>query len=172
MGMGQGTTKRRVDHLDILQGLAKGLGSSAMPALQIDFPWCSGSQEQLLFTDTALVPRKEITRSCPVYTQPLSGATGGPDLIVGEVLCICIRLQGCLLVWLPWAISGASFSSHQGCVSPPHLPPSSLGLFGWLISLDPADTGVFSLNQSGSRKAQLSSQRHCSPQLWVRTQAF
>lgn len=80
MGMGQGTTKRKMDHSDILQGLAKGLGSSAMPTLQIDFPWCSGSQGQLLFTDTALVPRKEITRSCPVYTQPLSGATGGPDL--------------------------------------------------------------------------------------------
>lgn len=34
----EGTTKRRMSYLDILQGLAKGLEPSAIPTLQIDFP--------------------------------------------------------------------------------------------------------------------------------------
>lgn len=35
---GGGTTKRRMNYLDVLQGLAKGLEPSALPTLQIDFP--------------------------------------------------------------------------------------------------------------------------------------
>lgn len=90
-------------------------------------------------------------KNCLVVSSVAYSPSPGPlwvliNLIEGGALCICTCLQGCLLPCLPGAISGSSFSSHQGCFSPfistPPLPP--LGLFGWLIILDPADTGAFS----------------------------
>lgn len=131
------------------------------------FSLCSGSRTAPIHRH-AQPPRKEITRSCPVYTA-FSGATGGPDLFnCGEVLHL----------YSPAGLF-ASLTSMSHFRSQLFLPPGVLALLlissslslGWLISLIPL-TQVLSPEPNWSRKAQLSSQRHCSPQLWVRTQAF
>lgn len=89
------------------------------------------------------------------HTDPLQALCGPDQCNCRGSFVICTCLQGCLLPCLPRAISGASFSSHQGCFSPfisspTRLPP--LGLFGWLIILDPADTGAFFPTNPGAER--------------------
>ena len=101
-------------------------------------------------------------KNCLIVASVIHSPSPGPlwvliNLIEGGALCICTCLQGCLLPRLPWAISGASFSSHQGCFSPfISTPPSS----PWPLLL--ADYSgsrwhrCFFTNQSGSRLSSAS----------------
>lgn len=111
-------------------------------------------------------PAKKSLGGFQCHTRPLSGASVGPD----QSHCGGSFVYPHLPAGLFASLTSMSHFRRQLFLPPGmllsfHPPPPFLGLFGWLIILDTTDTGAFSLNQSGSGKAQLSSQRHCSPQL-------